>query len=204
MVWFTCASCSSSYIGTTCRHFKTRIEEHVKKYNKSHISKNLHFTATCFDSYNSLFFKIIDKAKSKFDLKIKEFLHISWRKPNLNAQQNHLALTLSLKLLFHLLVFVFFSFLLLLLLLLLLLFVFPFHLLFLLSLTLIIGIFYCLNYTLLLLHSITSHLVSHLSPSSILFIISTPIINIFYCLNYSLLLLHLFITHLVIDFITTM
>ena len=33
---FTCASCSSSYIGETC-HFKTRIEEHIKKDNKSHI-----------------------------------------------------------------------------------------------------------------------------------------------------------------------
>ena len=43
-----------------------------------------------------LCFKIIDKANSKFDLKIKETLHINWRKPNLNAQQNHLALTLSL------------------------------------------------------------------------------------------------------------
>ena len=93
---FTCASCSSSYIGETCRHFKTRIEEHIKKNNKSHIFKHLHSTTTCFDSYNSLCFKIIDKANSKFDLKIKEALHINWRKPNLNAQQNHLALTLSL------------------------------------------------------------------------------------------------------------
>ena len=93
---FTCASCSSSYIGETCRHFKSRIEEHIKKDNKSHIFKHLHSTATCFDSYNSLCFKIIDKANSKFDLKIKEALHINWRKPNLNAQQNHLALTISL------------------------------------------------------------------------------------------------------------
>ena len=46
--------------------------------------------------YNSLWFKTIDKANSKFDLKIKEALHINWRKPNLNAQQNHLPLTLSL------------------------------------------------------------------------------------------------------------
>ena len=46
--------------------------------------------------YNSLCFKIIDKANSKFDLKIKEALHINWRKPNLNARQNHLAVTLSL------------------------------------------------------------------------------------------------------------
>ena len=93
---FTCASCSSGYIGETFRHFKTRIEEHIKKDNRSHIFKHLHSTATCFDSYNSLCFKIIDKTNSKFDLNIKEALHINWRKPKLNAQQNHLALTLSL------------------------------------------------------------------------------------------------------------
>ena len=93
---FTCASCSSSYIGETCHHFKTRIEEHIKKDNKSHIFKHLHSTATCFDSYNSLCFKIIDKANSKLDLKIKEALHINWRKANLNARQNHLSLALLL------------------------------------------------------------------------------------------------------------
>ena len=43
-----------------------------------------------------LCFKIIDKANSKFDLRIIEALHINWRKPNLNAQQNDLVLTLSL------------------------------------------------------------------------------------------------------------
>ena len=74
---FTCASCSSSYIGENFRRFKTRIEEHIKKDNKSHIFKHLHSTATCFDSYNSLCFEIIDKANSKFDLKIEEALHIN-------------------------------------------------------------------------------------------------------------------------------
>ena len=93
---FTCASCSSSFIAETCRHFKTRIEELIKKDSKSHIFNHLHSTTTCFDSYNSLSVKIIDKANSKFDLRIKETLHINWRKPNLNAQQNHPALTLSL------------------------------------------------------------------------------------------------------------
>ena len=93
---FTCASCSSRYIGETCRHFKTRIDGHIKKDNKSHIFKHLHSFETCFDLYNSLCFKIIDKANSKFDLKFKEALYINWRKPNLNAQQNQLALTLSL------------------------------------------------------------------------------------------------------------
>ena len=63
---FTCPSCSSSYIGKTCCHFKTRTEEHIKKDNKSHIFKHLYSTATCFDSYNSLSLKIIDKVNSKF------------------------------------------------------------------------------------------------------------------------------------------
>ena len=35
------SSCSSSYIGEICRHFKTRIEEHTKKDNKSHIFKHV-------------------------------------------------------------------------------------------------------------------------------------------------------------------
>ena len=52
--------------------------------------------ATSFDSYNYLCFEIIKKANSKFDLKIKEALYINWRKPNLNAKENHLAVTLSL------------------------------------------------------------------------------------------------------------
>ena len=93
---FTCASCSSSYIGEAWSHFKIRIEEHIKKNDKSHIFKHLHSTATCFDSYKYHCFKIFDKAYSKFDLKTKEALHINCRKPNLNAQQNHLALTYSL------------------------------------------------------------------------------------------------------------
>ena len=75
-------SCSSSKIDETCPHFKTRIEKHIKKDSKSHTFKHLHSTATCFDSYNSLCFKKIEKANSQFDLKIKEALHIIWRKPN--------------------------------------------------------------------------------------------------------------------------
>ena len=68
----------------------------ISKRITSHIFKHLHSTATCFDSYNSLTFKIIDTANSKLDLKIKEALHINCRKPNLNAQQNHFPLTCSL------------------------------------------------------------------------------------------------------------
>ena len=53
------------------------------------------------------------------------------------------------------------------------------------------------NINSLLPHLITTHLVSHLSLSSIFIIISTLIISIFYCLDYTSLLFHLFRTNLV-------
>ena len=58
---FTCTSSTSSYIGKTCRHYKTRVEEDNEKDNKSHSFKHLHSTATCFHSFNSVSFKIVDK-----------------------------------------------------------------------------------------------------------------------------------------------
>ena len=76
---FTWASCSLSYIGETCCHFKTRIEEHTKD-NKYRIFKHLRSTVTCLDSDKSLSIKITDQANSNFYLKIKETLHINWRK----------------------------------------------------------------------------------------------------------------------------
>ena len=93
---FTCASCSSSYIGKTCRNFKTRIDEHIKRDNKSHMFKHLLSTIAYLDSCNSLSFKITDKANSKLNFKIKEALHINCRKLTLKVQQNYLALKLSL------------------------------------------------------------------------------------------------------------
>ena len=84
----------AAVVATLAKHVV--IFKHNKKDNKSHIFKHFHSTIACFDSYNSLSFKIIDKANFKFDLKIKEALHINWIKPYLNAQQRHLALTFSL------------------------------------------------------------------------------------------------------------
>ena len=70
----TFSSWISSYISETCCDFKTRIKEHIKKENQYHTFKHLHTIGKCFDSYNSLAFKIIDKANSKFDLQIKDIL----------------------------------------------------------------------------------------------------------------------------------
>ena len=148
---FTCTSCSSSYIGETCHHLKLGLRS-ISKRITSPIFLNMYTPPQHALTHKILCFKIIDKANSKFDLKIKEALHINWKKPNLNAKQNHLALTLSLKLLFPLLFsdFVCFSFA-----------VFCSSLssiVFIISM-LIISIFYCLNYTLLLLHLFITHLV---------------------------------------------
>ena len=49
-----CARCDSCYIGETCRHFKTRIDEHVKIENKnSNIYKHLYNKEERFSSFNS-------------------------------------------------------------------------------------------------------------------------------------------------------
>ena len=74
---FTCGSCSSGNICKTSGHFKTTIEEHIKNDNQSHIFKHLHSNTACFESHNSLSFKVIDKANSKFDLKLKKLYTLS-------------------------------------------------------------------------------------------------------------------------------
>ena len=88
---FVRARCNSCDIGKTCRHFKTTIEEHVKKGKKFNIYKHLHNNEECFSS-----FSILDYAPTQFQIKIKEGMYIDWEKPNLNKQLNHLATTLSI------------------------------------------------------------------------------------------------------------
>ena len=93
---FVCARCNSSYIGETCRHFKTRIDEHMKKDKKYNIYKHLHNNPECFSSFNSDCFSILDYAPTQFQIKIKEGTYIDWEKPNLNKQLNHLVTTISI------------------------------------------------------------------------------------------------------------
>ena len=50
---FVFARCNSCYIGETCRHFKVKIDEHVKKEEKSNIYKHLHNNGECFSSFNT-------------------------------------------------------------------------------------------------------------------------------------------------------
>ena len=68
----------------------------ISKRTTSFIFLNIYTLPQHALTHTTLCLKIIDDANSKFDLKIKEALNINWRKPNLNALQNHLALTLLL------------------------------------------------------------------------------------------------------------
>ena len=94
---FSCAGCSSVYVGETCRHFSTRVREHLARDKNSHIYKHLTSSKTCKKTVsNESCFTILDTAKCSYELKIKEALHIGWLKPTLNSQLSHANLTLDL------------------------------------------------------------------------------------------------------------
>ena len=91
---FICARCNSCYVGRTQRHHITRIKEHLESDKKSHIYQHLKTNLNCKNSCDDKSFEIIDNAKTKNDLRIKEALHIKWINPNLNKQKVHTKITL--------------------------------------------------------------------------------------------------------------
>ena len=86
---FSCAGCAACYVGETTRHFSTRVREHLETDRASHIFKHLEGSKECRSACS------LDQASSRFELKIKEALHILWEKPALNAQVKHVNLKLS-------------------------------------------------------------------------------------------------------------
>ena len=93
---FNCAGCNSVYVGYTTRHYHVRINEHLQTDLNSHVKKHLDSKKICKTKSNEGCFKILDKATTKYDLRIKEALHIKWVAPNINKQKNSLKLTLVL------------------------------------------------------------------------------------------------------------
>ena len=86
---FSCAGCNASYIGETTRHLCTRVREHLLSDKSSHVYRHLQSSRACHDSCDTECFTILDSAASKFQIKIKEALHIKWENPILN-QLRHL------------------------------------------------------------------------------------------------------------------
>ena len=92
---FLCPSCEACYVGETTRHFKVRMDEHLRRDKASHVFKHINENMDCFDKCDVNSFKIIDRASTPFGLKIREAIHVNWLKPALNRQKIALKLTLD-------------------------------------------------------------------------------------------------------------
>ena len=75
------ARCRFCYIGKTCHHFITRIDEHIKKDKNSHVFQHLHSKEKSFSSFDLNCFFILDSATIKYQTKLKEAMYIDWEKP---------------------------------------------------------------------------------------------------------------------------
>ena len=86
---FTCARSNSCYIGEASRHSATRVKEHLLTDTNSHVYKHLNGSPSCKRKGSVGCFKILDSAKTRHCLKLKEAIYISRLKPELNAQLQH-------------------------------------------------------------------------------------------------------------------
>ena len=92
---FVCPDCNACYIGETIRHLSSRIKEHLETNKKSHIFERLVNDETCKAFSTENCFAIIDSAATPFRLKLKEAMHIIWKKPSLNKQQKHVSISIT-------------------------------------------------------------------------------------------------------------
>ena len=65
------------------------------KYFLSHIFKNLNENHNCKSLGTPVCFQIIDSASSKFRLKPKERMHITWTKSSLNRQLKRMSISIT-------------------------------------------------------------------------------------------------------------
>ena len=92
---FVCSGCNACYIGETTRHLSTRIKEHLETDKKSRIYAHLVDNKTCKARSTENCFKIIDSVSTPFRLKLKEAMHIIWKKLSLNKQQKHISISIT-------------------------------------------------------------------------------------------------------------
>ena len=85
MYHFKCANCGSCYIGETTQQFIIRVNEHLHTDKNSAVYKHLHENENCSTSDRNSF-SIIDRARTEFQLRVKEAFHIQKMQPILNRQ----------------------------------------------------------------------------------------------------------------------
>ena len=76
-------------VGRTHLHYNTRCEQHLRSDKNSSIFKHLASNTECKESCNKDSFKILDNARTRYELALKEGMQIKWRKPSLNIQKKH-------------------------------------------------------------------------------------------------------------------
>ena len=74
-------------MGRTHLHYNARCEQHLGNDKNSSIFKHLGNNKECKESYNKDSFKILDNARTRYELALKEGMQIKWRKPSLNIQK---------------------------------------------------------------------------------------------------------------------
>ena len=84
VAWFQCISRRVKLARGPWRSELSKIFKHLLSWER------------CPQSCSSDCFEILDSAPTKFQLKLKEAMHINWEKPNLNQQVHHVNLTLTL------------------------------------------------------------------------------------------------------------
>ena len=87
---FLCTGCNASYVGETYRHISTRSHEHLETDKSSNIYQHLLKNPQCKLICDENCFSILDLARTKYTLKLKEGMHIKWLKPSLNKQVKYI------------------------------------------------------------------------------------------------------------------
>ena len=70
-------------------------KEHLETDKKSHIFVHLLNNETCKALSTKNCFEIIDSASIPFNLKLKEAMHKSWKRPSSNKQQKHVIISIT-------------------------------------------------------------------------------------------------------------
>ena len=92
---FVCLGCNTCYIGETTHHLPKRIKEHLEMDKKPQTFANLVHNETCTALSIENCFEIIDSASTPFRSKLKEAVHIIWKKPSLNKQQKYISISIT-------------------------------------------------------------------------------------------------------------
>ena len=86
---FSCQEYNSCYVGRTHKYFDTRSKEHLETDKLSTVNKHLNDNRICKIKNNQNSFTIIDRAKTDYELALKEAMHIKWLNPNMHGQKKH-------------------------------------------------------------------------------------------------------------------